>query len=465
MMEYENLKSELLSSVDTGLKYARTKDSKVEFELYLFYQRISKVNIKQGVVEATDGIIEGNAVRASEKNRVSFASSSGISIDRIKRSFNEAVASLKSVSIKDTRFKGFCEPKKPGKEGIFASEILNLGKEELINYAKGLVKDGLGFDNKILMAEANCETEWGGFAIGNTLGLQQASRSALNNCYVYCMAKDKEERRVGYEFDISRKSLIKTEGMGEKAAQKAIDLLGARKLDKATVLPTVWKPIAAASYFYASLGQSTRGQPVVEKRSPLTDKINEQIANPNLTVIDDGQKPTGIMTDAVDAEGYPQQKNVIVDKGRLKQFMFNTYYARIYGTESTGNCSRGSGPFGATLPYETSPTISPRSIEISTGNKNIDDLIASIDGQAILITDAPIGIFHSNVSTGEFSVVAGSVFLIQNGTKKWPLQPVSVSGNFYKGFEKLLELGNDLTTTPFAIETPSLVFDGFSIVG
>jgi len=465
MMEYENLKSELLSSVDTGLKYARTKDSKVEFELYLFYQRISKANIKQGVVEATDGIIEGNAVRASEKNRVSFASSSGISIDRIKRSINEAVASSKSVSIKDTRFKGFCEPKKPGKEGIFASEILNLGKEQLINYAKGLVKDGLGFHNKILMAEANCEAEWGGFAIGNTLGLQQASRSALNNCYVYCMAKDKEERRVGYEFDISRKSLIKTEGMGEKAAQKAINLLGARKLGEATVLPTVWKPIAAASYFYASLGQSTRGQPVVEKRSPLTDKINEQIANLNLTVIDDGQKPTGIMTDAVDAEGYPQQKNVIVDKGRLKQFMFDTYYARIYGTESTGNCSRGGGPFGATLPYETSPTISPRSIEISTGNKNIDNLIASIDGQAILITDAPIGIFHSNVSTGEFSVVAGSVFLIQNGTKKWPLQPVSVSGNFYKGFEKLLELGNDLTTTPFAIETPSLVFDGFSIVG
>jgi PmbA protein len=465
VMEYENLKGELLSSVDTGLKYARTVDRAAEFELYLFYQNSAKVNIKQGVVEASDGIMEGNAVRVAKKNSVSFASSSGISNNRIKRSINEAVASLKSVSIKDTRFKGFCEPKNPGAEGIFASEILDLGKEELIKYARGLVTDGQEFDNRILMTEGICSAEWGGFAVGNTQGLQQASRSASNSCYVYCMAKDKEERRVGYEFDISRESLIKTEGMGEKAAQKAISLLGAQKLNKATVLPTIWDPMAAAAYIYASLGQSARGQTVVEKQSPLADKIGEQIANPDLTIVDDGQKPTGIMTEAIDAEGHPQQKTIIIKKGRLKQFMFDTYYARIYGTKSTGNCSRGGGPFGSTIPYETSPTISPRSIESSTGSKNVDDLIASIEGQAILIMDAPIGIFHSTISTGEFSAVAGSVFLIQDGTKKWPLQPVSVSGNFYKGLEKLLELGNDLKKTPFAVETPSLIFDGFSIVG
>jgi predicted Zn-dependent protease len=95
----------------------------------------------------------------------------------------------------------------------------------------------------------------------------------------------------------------------------------------------------------------------------------------------------------------------------------------------------------------------------------LDDLIASIDGQAILIVDAPIGIFHSNVSTGEFSAVAQSVFLVENGDKKWPLQPVSVSGSFYTGLRQLLDVGSDLKTTVFNVETPPLVFDGFSIVG
>jgi predicted Zn-dependent protease len=68
------------------------------------------------------------------------------------------------------------------------------------------------------------------------------------------------------------------------------------------------------------------------------------------------------------------------------------------------------------------------------------------------------------VSTGEFSAVAASAFLVENDEKS-PIQPVSVSGNFYKGFQNLLDVGSDLEKTIFVVETPSLVFDGFSIVG
>jgi PmbA protein len=464
-MEYENLKDELLSSMDTGLKYARKIDKEAEFELYLFYRNKANVNIKQGAVEATDGVINGNAVRAAKQKRVSFASSSGISIDRIKQSINEAVASLKLKSLTDARFKGFCEPGKPGKEGKFASKILDLRKKDLIQYANSLVKASLGHDKRIHAVESECSAEWGAFAVGNTRGLQQASRSALNGCSVSCMAIEKEERRVAYEYDITRERLMKTEGLGESAAQKAISLLGARKLGKTTTLPTIWDPIAAAAYVYASLGQSTSGRAVVEGLSPLADKVGKELATPNLTIADDGQNPSGISTEAIDAEGHPQQRNVIIDKGILRHFLFDTYYARIHGTESTGNCSRGGGPFGSSLPYEISPSISPKSIEVLPGKKGKDDLISSIDGQAILIVDMPIGIFHSSVSTGEFSAVAQSVFLVQGGEKKWALQPVSVSGNFYKGFKQLVEVGNDLKKTPLTVETPSVIFDGFSIVG
>lgn len=465
MIEYENLKDELLSAIDTSLKFARTVEREAEFELYLFYKNSAKVDIKKGVVEATDGVVKGNAVRIAKQNSVSFASSSGISTNRIERSIKEAVASIRSVSIKDDQFKGFCEPKKAGKEGAFASEILDLGKEQLIKYANDLVKEGQKFDKRIQMAGCTCSVEWGGFAVGNTLGLQLASKSASNMCHVYCTAVDNEERRVGHEYDITRERLIKTEELGEKAARKAISLLGAQKLNKATALPTIWEPIAAAAYIYSSLGQSANGQAVVECRSPLADKIGEKIAHPDLTIIDDGQNPSSINTEAIDAEGHPQQRNILIEKGRLNQFMFDTYYAHIYRTESTGNCSRGGGAFGSTLPYETSPTISPKSMEVLPGNKSLGDIINSIEGEAVLIVDPPIGIFHSNVSTGEFSTVAQSAFLIRNGEKKWPLQPVAVSGSFYKGFDELLELGGDLERTPFMVETPSLVFDGFSVVG
>lgn len=464
-MEYENLKEELLSALDSGLKYAKSVDKKADFELYLFHRNQASVSVKQGAVEAIDGIVNGNAVRVASQKRVSFASSSGISIDRIKQSVKEAVASLRLRAFSDARFKGFCEPRKPGKEGKFASKILGLSRENLIQYANTLIKDARGFDKRIHAAESYCSAEWGGFAIGNTRGLQQASRSASNSCQVSCMAKKGEERRVAYDYDITRERLMKTENLGKIAAQKAIDLLDARKLGKTTTLPTIWEPIAAAAYIYASIGQSTSGRAVVEGLSPLAGKIGNKIGNANLTILDDGQNPSSLNTEAIDAEGHPQQRNIIIDKGNLRHFAFDTYYARIHGTKSTGNCSRGGGPFGSSLPYEMSPSISAKSLEVLSGKKGTDDLISGVDGQAILIADMPIGIFHSSLSTGEFSAVAQSAFLVQNGEKKWPLQPVSVSGNFYKGFKQLAEIGNDLKKTPLPIETPSIIFDGFSIVG
>ncbi|UCH32120.1 MAG: TldD/PmbA family protein, partial [Candidatus Bathyarchaeota archaeon] len=420
-MEYENLKDELLSAVDTGLKYSRTLDREAEFELYLYYRNQAGVSINQGVVDASEGIVEGNAVRVARSNSVSFASSSGISIDRIKRSIDEAIASLRSVSLKDERFKGFCKPKKPGIEGAFTADILNLGKEELIGFANDMMKEGLEFSQKIQTVGSNCSAEWGGFAVGNSQGLQQASRSAINGCEVFCIAADGEERRIGHEFDVARERLIEIEGVGKRAAQKAISLLGARKLNKTAVMPTIWKPIAAAAYVVPSLGQAAAGQNVVEGRSPLAGKLGKEIANSKLTITDDGQSPSGINTDAIDGEGHPQQRTTLIDRGKLNQFLFDTYYANIYGIKSTGNCWRHGQPFGSTLPYETAPSIRPKNIEVEHGSKSFDDLVALIDKPAILIVDMPIGIFHSNVATGEFSAVAQSTFLVEKGEIKWSL--------------------------------------------
>ena len=105
MMEFDKIKDELLAEVDTGLKYAHSLDRDAEFEIYLLYQSQSEVKIKQGVVEATDGFVTGNAVRVAKNKCVSFTSSSGVSKDRIKGSIKEAITTLKTISVEDERFK------------------------------------------------------------------------------------------------------------------------------------------------------------------------------------------------------------------------------------------------------------------------------------------------------------------------------------------------------------------------
>lgn len=461
-MEFDEIKDSLLSEVDTGLKFANSLDKAAEFEIYLYYRSESNVEIKQGVVEATDGIVAGTGVRATRDQKLSFASSSGISSNHVKRALQDAVSSLKATSEKDARFKGFCEPKPPGNEGKFAPEILELTTDDLVGFSLQLIGD-MTKANGRLLAAVGCEKSWGGFAIGNSLGLLQASTSAHNACSAYAMAIDGEERRTGSEELVTRDKALDVTGIGEKAAEKALSLLGARKLGQTTTLPTLWVPWAAASYILSSLQQATKGSTVVEGLSPLRDKLGEKIAHPDFSLVDDGQNPSGIETEAIDAEGHPQGRTVIVENGMLKSFIFDSYYGRIAGKASTGNCARSGGPFGSRLPYEDAPSIFSKNLEVAAGKHSEEELIASIDGQGLLITDIPIGIFHSSVATGEFSAVASSVFLIENGEKKRPLEPVSIAGNFYKGLEQLLGVGNDMEITSLFVTTPSLLIDGISV--
>jgi PmbA protein len=464
-MEFENIKDEMLSVVDTGLKYVKSLDSSAEFEIYVHFENKIKTTIEQGVVTAKDGASSGTAVRAAKNKRVGFAVASGVSVDRIKLAARESLAIIKSVNVEDNRFQGFADPQGVGKEGAFVDSILTLGTEELLKSCQEIVEDARAFDSRAKVVAAEAEAVWSCYAVGNTRGVLNATRNNNNSCAANVYAIDGEERRGSFDFDASRERLYNPEGVGKKAAEQAVSLLGAKKLDLTTKLPTIWTPISAATYILSSLAESTIGRPVVDGISPLCDKIGDTIASKEFSLIDDGQSASGLGTEAIDAEGLPQKKNPIIEKGVLKNFLFDSYFGRAFGLDSTGNCARGGGPFGGSAPYENRPTASIKWLEVTSGKKSEEDLIASIDGKAILIRDFPIGIFHSSVATGDFSCVATSAFLVENGELKGSVEPVSVAGNYYEGLRNLRELGNNSMFIPYGINVPTLVFDGFSIVG
>ena len=464
-MEFDNIKDEMLSSVDTGLKFVKTLDSTAEFEIYTYFENKIKTKIEQGVVSAKDGATVGTAVRAAKNKRVGFAVASGASVDRIKVAARESLSIINSVNVEDNRFQGFADPQGVGKEGVFVDSILTLGTEELLKSCQEIVKESRAVDPRAKVVSAEVEATWSCYAIGNTRGVLSASRNSNSNCIASVYAIDGEERRGSYDFDASRERLYNPEGIGKKAAEQAVSLLGAKKLDLTSKLPTIWTPLSAATYVLSSLAQSTIGRPVVDGISPLCDKIGATIASKQFSLIDDGQSPTGLGTEAIDAEGLPQKRNPIIENGVLKNFLFDSYFGRAFGLDSTGNCARGGGPFGGSNPYENRPSASIKWLEVSPGKKREEDIISSIDGKAILIRDFPIGIFHSSVATGDFSCVATSAFLVENGELKGSVEPVSVAGNYYEGLENLREVGENATFIPYGINVPTLVFDGFSIVG
>ncbi len=464
-MNFDDLKDELLSATDTGLKYAKSLDSTSEFEVFVYYQNKIVAKIDQGVVTAKDGAVAGTAVRAAKGKQVGFAVASGVSADRIKFAAKEALSIIQSVKVEDDRFQGFADPKSSGKEGVYHDDILALETDDLIKNCELVINEAREVDPRVKVTASEAEVKWGGYAVGNTRGVLEATRGCENSIDGHVYAVDGEERRSGYHFDVSRERVFNPDGVGKLAAENAIRLLGAKKLDMTAKMPTIWTPMPAAFYVLSSLAQSAVGRPVVDGVSPLCDRIGDTIASKGLSIIDDGQNPSGIGTQAIDAEGLPQKRNPLIENGVLKNFLFDSYFGRAFDLESTGNCSRGDDIFGGATPYEERPSVSTKWLDVKAGMKSEEDIISSIDGKAVLIRGFPMGIMHSVVATGEFSCVAGSAILVENGELRGSLEPVSIAGNYYEGFKNLRAIGNNKETLPFGISIPTLVFDDFSVVG
>lgn len=468
-MEFDNLKSELQSIIDSALKYAKSQSTKYEFDIYLHYQNKANININQGVVDSSDGIVAGNAIRvvtgSPKEKKISFTSSSGIDIDRVKKNIKEAISLNNAFKVTDPRWQSFPDPQSSGKEGNLSNDILSTETSDLVPVALSLIDEARSVDKRISTVGAGQEIGFGGYAVGNTNGVNIATRNTYGTCHVYSQAiGDGDDRKDAYEFDISREKLPDMTGKGEVSAKKALNLLGGKMFKESMEIPTIWDNIASACFIRSGIGAGINGTPVVEGRSPLRDKIGEAIAHKSLTLTDDGQDPGFITTNAYDAEGLPQKTTPIIENGVFKSFIFNHYYSKIFGTESTGNCTRGGGAFPASLPYESTPAIVGTTFSINPGTKSKEDLISEIDGKAVLIYDYPLGIFHSNVATGEFSAVANAAYLIENGEIVTPLKSASVAGSYYKGLQNIRSIGSNVELTTLGVKTPWLLIDGFSLV-
>ncbi|TFH01633.1 MAG: hypothetical protein E4H14_18405, partial [Candidatus Thorarchaeota archaeon] len=316
-MNFDDLKDELLSVTDTGLKYAKTLDSSTEFEIYVYYNNKTVAASSQGVVTAKAGAVAGTAVRAAKGKQLGFAVVSGVSADRVKLATKEALSIIQSVKVEDDRFQGFAEPSKSGKEGAYHDDILSLGADDLIKSCEAVIKEASEVDPRVKVVASEADAQWGGYAIGNTRGILEATRGCGNSIDCNVQAFENEERRGAYDFDIARDRQFNLEGIGKSAAEFAVKALGAKKLDLTTKMPTIWTPLSAGLYVLSSLAQSAVGRPVVDGVSPLCDRIGDKIASNDFSIIDDGQNPKSIGTQAIDAEGLRQRRNPIIEKGVL----------------------------------------------------------------------------------------------------------------------------------------------------
>lgn len=170
--------------------------------------------------------------------------------------------------------------------------------------------------------------------------------------------------------------------------------------------------------FIRPLIMAMNGRNVVEKRSYLLNKKNECIVSDTISLYDDGCYPNGLFTQPVDGEGIPSQKTLLIEKGVLTNFIYDSYYAFQAEKESTGNALRQG--------FKDLPVCLFTNVVFEKGDAAQDELIADTQ-HGILVTSLGANVVDPRTPKSTLSVSRG--FIIEKGEIKAALFPAILTGN------------------------------------
>lgn len=216
------------------------------------------------------------------------------------------------------------------------------------------------------------------------------------------------------------------------ACEKAISCLKVEKL-KAKTVDVILTPYALEELFTYTLFLALSAENVHRGKSPYVGKIDQKVASEKLTIIDDGTLPQGLITRKMDDEGVPMQRKILIEKGILKGFLYDNYYAKIEGKESTGNAFRRGGASDL-------PSIQPTNFIVCEGDYSNQEIIQ--ETKFGLFVDGFQGAHSSNPETGEFSVVATPAWIVKNG-ELTAVRGVMLAGNVYELLKKIVAIGKE----------------------
>ena len=291
-------------------------------------------------------------------------------------------------------------------------------------------------------------------AIASTVGASGEYARTDCWCMVSALAERDGETQSGFSFRVARETdELPWQEVASEAAIRGARLLGATKPGTER-LPIVLDPWAAAG-FLGVLASALSAEERQKGRSLVAGLLEEMVASPAVTLVDDGRLPEGPASSPFDDEGVPTTRTVLVEEGRLRGFLHNFVTARREGGTSTGNASRPS--------YRGVPGVSPSNLFLVPGTESPEDVLVRA-GRSVYVQDLTGLHSGANPVSGEFSVGATGLRL-DGGALGEPLREMTIASTLLDVLRQVVAVGSDLRFYAGSIGSPTLLIGEMTVAG
>lgn len=248
------------------------------------------------------------------------------------------------------------------------------------------------------------------------------------------------------------------------AAARAEMMLSARRAPGGT-MPVVLSSEAGGTMVHEAIGHGLEADLVQGGVSVYRGRIGEQVASPLVTVIDDATIPYARGSFYFDSEGVRGQKNILVENGILKGFLYDRLTAMKDGSVSTGNGRRES--------YYAKPIVRMTNTMIAPGATPPEDIVRSVHNGLFV---KKMGGGQVNTVTGDFMFEVTEGYLIENGAVCEPVRGATLTGSGSDVLKSILMVGSDLgfgigtcgkegQGVPVSDAQPTLLIAGMTVGG
>lgn len=170
--------------------------------------------------------------------------------------------------------------------------------------------------------------------------------------------------------------------------------------------------------FHEACGHGLEADHIQKQVSVFAGKVGQRVASPLVTLVDDGTMSGEWGYLAIDDEGHPAGRNVLIENGVLTDYMWDYLRGRREGRPSSGNGRRES--------YQHLPMVRMTNTYLLAGDASADEIVASTPYGVYV---AQLGGGQVDTTTGDFVFGMTKAFLIENGQITAPLRECNLIGN------------------------------------
>lgn len=431
MLSQELVQKVLAAAISKGGDFA---------ELFVEDRKSSSASLDDGKIEElSSGISKGAGIRVVVGNTTGFAHTADLSQSGLLAAA-EAARSVAIYSGQGVRSVALG----PSSTGRLAQGIVvpdQVGKKKKIELLEAMNHAARSNSGSIKQVSAGYGDSYRRILVANTDGVFATDEQVRTRIAISAVAFGDTGMQTGYETSAFTMGFemfddIDVETLAVRAAERAIRKLSARPAPSG-LLPIVLKGGSGGILFHEACGHGLEADHIIKDSSVYKGKVGELVASPLITLVDDGTVERQWGTAAIDDEGRPSQRNVLIENGVLTDYMWDKIRARRTNRDSSGNGRRQS--------YQHLPMVRMTNTYLLEGG---EDSNAIIESTKYGVYVAQLGGGQVNTATGDFVFGMTEAYLIENGHITEPLRDANLIGNGPEVLKKIDAVGQDFAITP-----------------